>query len=59
LTGTPEESRAADGAFTWVGLVDRDQRDVLAEVKRAAAHPALRDDSVQRGRPPKLEVLGG
>lgn len=60
MTLTPEStSKAADGGFTWVGLVDRDQRDVLAEVRRLAAHPALREDSLQRGRPPKLEVLDG
>jgi len=61
VTETPEESapKAAVGAFTWVGLVDRDPHDVLAEVRRLAAHPALREDSLQHGRPPKLEVLDG
>jgi len=52
-------TRAADGAFTWVEFVDRDQRDVLAEVRRLSAHPAMFEDSLGRGRPPRLEVLDG
>jgi hypothetical protein len=32
---------ATDGAFTWVDFVDRDQRDVLTEVRRLSARPQL------------------
>ena len=51
--------KAADGAFTWVEFVDRNERDVLAGVRRLSAHSALFEESLGRGRPPRLEVLDG
>ncbi len=52
-------TRVAGSAFTWVEFVDRDQRDMLAEVRRLSAHPTIFEDSIGRGRPPRLDVLEG